>query len=131
MVNNMDKIIKTLRLENGTLNVITGGNRMHLADFSGTVEIHEHQNHVSILGNNCKGQKKIYASFILCSDVDYCMDDEFSSGKVYEASCDVYGERKCERLFFSGMRFEDSNPLDGSVTFEITDLELIRKMINM
>lgn len=86
---------------------------------------------MNILGSNCKGVKKIYASFILCNDVVYCSDDEFNSGKVYEATGDVQGETSCERLIFSGLRFEDSDPVSGSITFEITDLELIRKMLEM
>ena len=79
----------------------------------------------------CKGEKKIYASFILCQDIEYQTDDEFHTGKVYEAVGDVQGERSCERLIFSGLRFEDMDPSDGTVTLEVTDLELIRKMLGM
>ena len=54
-----------------------------------------------------------------------------NAGKVYEAVGDVQGEQSCERLIFSGLRFEDIDPLKGTVTLEVTDLELIRKMIEM
>ena len=59
------------------------------------------------------------------------MEDEFNTGKVYEAVGDVQGERSCERLVFSGLRFEDMDPMSGRVTLEVTDLELIRKMLTM
>lgn len=125
------KIIKTLGIENSRLNVITAGIRMPIADFSGRIEIYEKQKDVSILGRHCKGEKKIYASFILCDNIEYCSDDEIHSGKVYESVGDVQGERSCEKLIFSGLRFEDSDPVTGNITFEITDLELIRKMLTM
>lgn len=127
----MKTLIKTLNIENAKLNVITAGRRILIAQFTGKIEITEEQSHVSILGRICRGTKKIYASFILCNDVVYCSDDEFNSGKVYEAVGDVMGEASCERLIFSGLRFEDSDPVSGSVKFEITDLELIRKMLEM
>lgn len=84
-----------------------------------------------VLGRMCRGEKKIYASFILCKDIEYQTDDAFNSGKVYEAVGDVQGEQSCERLIFSGLRFEDMDPVTGTVTLEVTDLELIRKMITM
>ena len=127
----MDTIIKTLDISNGQLNVITAGRRIQLAQFSGKIEITQNQSITPILGRNCKGEKKIYASFVLCEDVNYKINNEFHSGKVYEAVGDVQGERKCERLIFSGLRFEDMDPVSGRITFEITDLELIRKMITM
>ena len=68
---------------------------------------------------------------MMCDDIDYCMEETYHSGKVYEAICTVTGEEQSERLHFAGMRFEDMNPVDGKVTFEITDLELIRKMLMM
>lgn len=127
----MKTLIKTLNIENAKLNVITAGRRIPLAQFTGRIEIIEEQSNVNILGRICKGTKKIYASFILCNDVVYCSDDEFNSGKVYEAVGEVQGETSCERLIFSGLRFEDSDPVSGSIKFEITDLELIRKMLEM
>lgn len=127
----MITIIKTLDIRNATLNVITAGRRLPLAQFCGRIEIAETQSIVSVLGRRCKGEKKIYASFILCENIDYKIDNEFNSGKVYEAVGDVQGEKACERLIFSGLRFEDINPLNGTVTFEVTDLELIRKMLGM
>lgn len=127
----MATLIKTLDIKDAQLNVITGGRRIPLADFSGRIEITEVQSMVPVLGRRCKGEKKIYASFILCEDIDYKTDNEFNSGKVYEAIGDVQGEHSCERLIFSGLRFEDMDPLDGMVTLEVTDLELIMKMLKM
>lgn len=123
--------IKTLEIENSTLNVTSAGRRRYLADFNGKIEIYEEQKYVSILGNNCKGIKRIYASFIFCDDTRYNFNDEFHSGKVYEAVGDVQGEHMRESTVFSGLKFEEYNPIDGSVIFEITDLELIRKMLTM
>ena len=68
---------------------------------------------------------------MLCEDIDYQTQNDFNSGKVYEALGDVQGESSCERLLFSGLRYEDMDVLSGKVTFEITDLELIRKMLDM
>lgn len=127
----MKTLIKTLDIYNGLLTVITAGRRLPLAQFAGKIEITEHQSMTPVLGRTCKGGKKIYASFILCQDIEYQTDDEFNTGKVYEAVGDVQGERSCERLIFSGLRFEDMDPLNGTVTLEVTDLELIRKMIEM
>ncbi len=127
----MTTLIKTLDVKNAQLNVITAGRRINLANFEGRIEITENQSMVSILGRRCKGEKKVYASFILCDDVDYHSDDEFSSGKVYEAVGDVQGEYSCERLIFSGLQYNNMDPTSGMVTFEVTDLELIRKMIEM
>ena len=127
----MTTTIKTLDIQNASLNVITAGRRIPLAQFAGKIEITEHQLMTPVLGRMCKGEKKISASFILCRDMDYQTEDEFSAGKVYEAVGDVQGEQTCERLIFSGLRYEDMDPVDGTVTFEVTDLELIRKMINM
>ena len=127
----MVKRIKTVNVQNASLNVITAGRRLPLAQFTGKIEIAEHQSMTPVLGRRCKGEKKIYASFILCQNIEYQTDDEFNAGKVYEAVGDVQGEQSCERLIFSGLRFEDIDPLKGTVTLEVTDLELIRKMIEM
>lgn len=127
----MTTLIKTLNIQNASLTVVTAGRRLPLAQFAGKVEITEHQTMVPVLGRMCKGEKKIYASFILCQDMEYQTEDEFNTGKVYEAVGDVQGERSCERLVFSGLRFEDMDPMSGRVTLEVTDLELIRKMLTM
>ena len=129
--NSMVTLIKTLNIHNASLNVITAGRRLPLAQFTGKIEITEHQSMTPVLGRMCKGEKKIYASFIICRDMDYQTEDEFNTGKVYEAVGDVQGEQTCERLIFSGLRYEDMDPVDETITFEVTDLELIRKMINM
>ncbi len=127
----MKTLIKTLNIQNASLTVITAGRRLPLAQFTGKIEITKHQSKTPVLGRMCKGEKKIYASFILCQDIEYQTDDEFHTGKVYEAVGDVQGEQTCERLIFSGLRYEDMEPVDGTVTFEVTDLELIRKMLKM
>lgn len=127
----MITLIKTLDIGNASLNVITAGRRIPLAQFNGKIEITEHQSTMPVLGRMCRGEKKIYASFILCKDIEYQTDDAFNSGKAYEAVGDVQGEQSCERLIFSGLRFEDMDPVTGTVTLEVTDLELIRKMITM
>ena len=127
----MKKTLKTLDATEAKLYSIAAGRRKHIADFTGEIAIVEHQSMVPILGQVCKGEKKIYASFMMCDDIDYCMEETYHSGKVYEAICTVTGEEQSERLHFAGMRFEDMNPVDGKVTFEITDLELIRKMLMM
>lgn len=129
--NSMITLIKTLNIQNASLTVITAGRRLPLAQFTGKIEITEHQSMAPVLGRMCKGEKKIYASFILCQDIEYQTDDAFHTGKVYEAVGDVHGEHSCERLIFSGLRFEDIDPLNGTVTLEVTDLELIRKMLEM
>ena len=129
--NKMKTLIKTLDIQNASLTVITAGRRFPLAQFAGKIEITEHQSMTPVLGRRCKGEKKIYASFILCQNIEYQSDDTFHTGKVYEAVGDVQGEQSCERLIFSGLRFEDMDPLEGTVTLEVTDLELIRKMLEM
>lgn len=127
----MKRTLKRLDATKAKLYSIAAGRRKHIADFTGEIAIIEHQSMVPVLGQICKGEKKIYASFMMCDDIDYCMEETYHSGKVYEAICTVTGEEQSERLHFAGMRFEDMNPVDGKVTFEITDLELIRKMLMM
>ena len=87
----MKTLIKTLDIQNASLTVITAGRRLPLAQFTGKIEITEHQSMTPVLGRMCKGEKKIYASFILCQDIEYQTDDEFHTGKVYEAVGDVQG----------------------------------------
>lgn len=124
----MNNIIKTIPAENGELYVISAGQRDMLAKFSGRLEIIEHTNLVPILGEIQKGTKKIQASFIVCGNLEYqrqVADDFIHSGKVYEAAADLCGER----LFLSGLQFTDSDPLSNELTFEIADLELIKKLL--
>lgn len=123
----MNRIIKSIHAENGELFVISTGRRLPLAGFSGRVEIVEHQRLVPVLGTVQKGTKSIYASFIVCGDLEYRQEpagDLIHSGKVFEAVADVDGER----LNFAALRFEDNNPLNNELVFEITDLELIQKL---
>lgn len=124
----MNRLIKTLSVKNGKLFVIAAGQRLPLAGFSGRIEIIERTALVPVLGTVQKGTKTIYASFIVCGNLEYQrqMERDFiHSGKVYEAHGDVEGEV----LHFAGMRFEDSDPLNNELMFEITDLELIQKML--
>ena len=112
----------------GTLYVISAGQRLMLARFNGKVKITEKTSLVPVLGTVQKGTKRIIASFVVCGDPEYYMnvDNGFiNSGKVYEAVADVDGER----IYFAGLRFEDSEPLKNELVFEITDLELIRKFM--
>lgn len=123
--------IKTLAVTGGQMNVIKAGRRIPLLQFSGNIEIFETQTSVNILGKLSKGIKKIYASFILCDDIEYSSEEEIHSLGIYEATAMVQGERTREKLLFAGLRFEDSNPITGGLTFEVTDLELIKKMLEM
>lgn len=127
----MRTLIKTMDVTDGQMSMTKAGRRVPLARFSGRVNIFETQSNVSILGQTAKGVKKIYASFIICNDIDYSSDAEIDSASVYEAVATVQGEHERERLLFAGLRFEDSDPVQGSVTFEVTDLELIRKLLMM
>lgn len=54
----MVKLIKTLDVQNASLNVITAGRRLPLAQFTGKIEITEHQSMTPVLGRRCKGEKK-------------------------------------------------------------------------
>ena len=122
------RIIKTIPAENGELYVISAGQRLLLANFSGRVEIVEHTALVSILGTVQRGTKTIYASFIACEDLEYQREIEngfIHSGKVYDALADVKGGR----ITFAGLRFSDSDPIRNELIFEITDLELIQKLL--
>lgn len=85
---------------------------------------------ISILGTMQKGTKRIYASFIVCGDLEYLREPDdrlIHSGKVYDAAADVNGER----TLFAELRFLDSNPLENELVFEITDLELIQKLMKL
>lgn len=124
----MDKTIMTIPAENGKLFEISAGKRYMLADFSGRVEITEHTNFVPILGKMEKGTKSIYATFIVCGNLEYQKEDGYESihsGKVYEAAADI----NCERISLAGLHFIDSDPVNGELIFEIADRELIQKFI--
>ena len=124
----MKRIIKTLPCEDGRLFATSAGERREFAQFSGRVEITEHTALVPILGQIHKGTKRIYASFIVCEDVAYTRQIEESfihSGKVYDATADVAGRQ----LTFAGLHFTDSDPIRNELTFEITDVELIQKLL--
>lgn len=120
--------IKVIPADNGELYMISGGHRYHIARFRGRVEIEERQTQVARLGTLQKGTKRIFASFVVCGDMNFKNGfgfDAVDSGKVFEVQAVVSGER----LEFAGLKFEDSDPLENELIFEITDLELIQKLL--
>lgn len=122
------EIIKVIPADDGELYMTSGGRRYCIARFSGRVEIEEKQAQVAVLGTLQKGTKRIYASFIVCGDIDFQKGFDFDSmhgGRVFEARAGVCGEK----LAFAGLRFEDSDPLQNELIFEIPDLELIQKLL--
>jgi len=124
------RLIKALPCERGELYVTSAGQRFLLARFNGQVEIWEHITLVPLLGTVQKGTKTIYASFMLCGDLEYQRETDYQaihSGKVYDAIADVEGTR----LTFAGMRFEDSDPINNELIFSVTDLELIQKLLTL
>lgn len=126
--NAMEKLIKTISVADGELYVISAGRRYLVARFDGRIEIVEKTNLVPILGTVQKGTKTIYASFIVCGDLEYQQEQNSSlihSGKVYEAVAYVENEK----TIFAGLQFEDSNPIENELVFHITDLELIQKLL--
>jgi hypothetical protein len=128
----MQEIIKELTISDATLNILEDGRRIQLADFNGKIEIKSEQFFVPVLGERCKGEKRIIASFILCNDIKYQSCERcFNSGRVYEAIGSVTGEHQSNRMIFSGLKYDDMNPINGTVTFEITDLNIIQKMLTM
>lgn len=126
----MDRLIKTLPCDNGTLSVTSAGQRLPLAKFTGRVEITERTNMIPILGTVQKGAKTIYASFMVCGDLEYQREsgpDYIHSGMIFDAMGDVMGER----ITFAGMCFEDSDPIANELTFRISDLELVKKLLEL
>lgn len=123
----MERLIKTLPCEQGRLSAITAGQRLPLAIFNGRIKITEITKMLPILGTLQKGTKRMYASFIICGDLEYEREVDIHTGMVFEASADVAGEQ----MFFAGMRFENSDPMTNELTFEITDLELIKKLLTI
>ncbi len=124
----MNRIIKTLPAEDGTLYAVSAGQRIQFANFSGRIEIIENTALVPVLGRVERGIKQIFASFIFCGDLQYTREissDFIHAGKVYEATADIENER----LYFGGLRFEDSDPVKNELKFEITDAELIKKLL--
>ena len=122
----MERTIKTIPAENGELYVTSGGQRRLLARFTGTVRITEQQTLVPILGTVQKGTKRIFATVLICGDMDYRTDGVIlHTGKVYDAVADAAGER----LYFAGLRLADHDPIENTLTFDITDLELIQKLL--
>lgn len=120
--------IKVIPANDSELYMVSGGRRHCIAGFNGRVEIEERQAQVAILGTLQKGIKRIFASFIICGDIEFQKGFGFASvnsGRVFEIRASVSGER----LVFAGLRFEDSDPLKNELIFEIPDLELIQKML--
>lgn len=54
----MITLIKTLDIGNASLNVITAGRRIPLAQFNGKIEITEHQSTMPVLGRMCRGERR-------------------------------------------------------------------------
>ena len=63
--------------------------------------------------------------------MDYQLEDEFSTAKVYEAIGDVMGSERTENLIFSGLQYEDNDPISEIIMFRVADLEVIKKMLKM
>ena len=126
----MQRIIKRIPLHHGRLAEIAAGRRLLLATFTGEVVIIEERQDVAVLGTYCKGEKRLLASVMLCREAAFQSDRSIHAGKVYEATGDVQrGDGMWEEVFFAGLRFEDSDPVAGTLTFEIPDLELIERLI--
>ncbi len=126
----MDTIIKTLTAADSSLSVTAAGRRSELASFTGRIEITEHTSYVPLLGALHKGMKSIHASFITCGNIDYKMpvnENTIHAGRVFDAKATVSGER----LRFSGLKFIDSDPIENELVFELTDYELIEKLLKM
>ena len=120
--------IKVIPIRDSELYMISGGRRYCIAKSNGRVEIEEKQIRVARLGTLQKGTKKIWASFVICGDIDFYKDFDFDSvdaGKVFEVRASSGGER----LEFSGLRFEDFDPLKNELIFEIPDLALNQKLL--
>lgn len=81
----MGKTIKVIPADNGELYMTSGGCRYCIARFSGRVEIEEKQAQIARLGTLQKGTKRIYASSVVCGDMDFQNGfgfDAVDSGKV-------------------------------------------------
>ena len=75
--------------------MISGGRRNCIAKSNGRVEIEEKQIRVARLGTLQKGTKKIWASFVICGDIDFYKDFDFDSvdaGKVFEVRARSVGQ---------------------------------------
>ena len=128
----MINLIKSIPLNNGELFVTTGGNRYHLASFDGALEIKEEQSTVPILGRLSNGTKSIHATLMLCDNLYNINSKEYetiSSVKVYEAQASVEVGHDTVPYKFSGLKFIDSDPINNTITFEVTDLYLIEKLL--
>ncbi|MCD8067757.1 MAG: hypothetical protein LUE87_02475 [Lachnospiraceae bacterium] len=126
----MDRTIKTIQADNGELYIISAGRRYFAAKFTGYVKITERAPLVPILGTLQKGTKSIYASFVVCDDINYESEQVYgmiNSGQVYDAYADIRGNR----LEFAGLKFEDSNPQKNELVFQITDLKLIESLLKL
>ncbi len=128
----MINLIKSIPLNNGELFVTTGGNRYHLASFDGALEIKEEQSTVPILGRLSNGTKSIRATLMLCDNLHNINSKEYEtigSVKVYEAQASVEVGHDTVPYKFSGLKFIDSDPINNTITFEVTDLYLIEKLL--
>lgn len=127
----MGEVIKRLTIDGAELMVTSKGLRKKIANFSGEIIITKQLVHVPLMGKPLGDDKRIIASFVMCQDVEYRMEHSFSTYNVYDAVGSVHGEREDERLTFSGMQFEEFDPVTGEISFQIPDQGLIHKMLLM
>ena len=100
--------------------------------FDGALEIKEEQSTVPILGRLSNGTKSIRATLMLCDNLHNINSKEYetiSSVKVYEAQASVEVGHDTVPYKFSGLKFIDSDPINNTITFEVTDLYLIEKLL--
>lgn len=85
----MERLVKAIPCERGELFVTSAGRRLPLAEFTGRIEIVEHTNMVPILGTIQKGTKIIYASFMVCGNLEYQRESgpvPIHSGMAFDAA---------------------------------------------
>lgn len=62
-------------------------------------------------------------------DINIKEYETISNAKVYEANASVECGGNIVLYKFSGLRFVDSDPVNNTLTFEVTDLYLIEKLL--
>lgn len=128
----MLKVINKIDLQNLRLGAVSGGVRRNVGKFTGEVKIYEKTTDVPLSGCRCVGIKRMYARLVACDKESYFGSMNIHSGMVFDASGEM--ERTdgvFETLHFAGLRMEDSDPRESTVTFEIPDYELVRKLEKM
>ena len=85
----MERTLKTVTASAGQLYMTAAGRRCKIADFTGFIEISERQTRIPILGHIQNGVKSVFASFVICDDVDFAQGYDYQSilsGRVFDAS---------------------------------------------